>query len=57
MAKRKKKVEEVSGEELLSGETEVKVVETETEVKAEIHPKKEKKFIGRHPITKEEIWK
>lgn len=46
-------VESVQDDELLGGEVEVKVTD---EVKAEIQPKKEKKFYGYHPITGAEVW-
>lgn len=46
-------VESVQDDELLGGEVEVKITK---EVKAEIHPVKEKKFYGYHPITGAEVW-
>lgn len=37
-------------------EVKTEIVVKEPEVIAEIQPVKEKKFVGYHPITKEEVW-
>ena len=58
MAKKKKvepviEVQESEVDLLGTPEVEVKVTE---EGKAELHPKKEKKLVGYHPITGAEVW-
>lgn len=44
--------QDVPTEELLSGVE----IEVTPEVVAKVSPKKEKKFVGYHPVTGEEIW-
>lgn len=64
MAKRKPKNEVVKEtieekiDELIGGNVEEEQVEVKVteEVVAQIVPVKEKRFLGYHPITKEEVW-
>lgn len=56
-SKNKKAIADIETEDLLSSDVDVIVEETKEEVKAVVIPvKKEKKFVGFHPITGEEVY-